>query len=370
MSTIAFVAYPETGHLNPTFKIAKTLKSHGHRVYYLGIPDFEEYICFQDLDFIPIFPDLCPKGFIAHQVGANIDTVRALMAEAERRRQAKNTDLENEIQNLIQQLAPDLVIIDLALPEIALALQKAEVPCLLLNVLCNNFWGNQKYESLAGLPELILCPQEFDFPGTKRKANSYYVEASINLLRREVDFPWDRISDDKPLAYCSFGTQSHLVSNDERFRFMETLISVMAQKQNWQLVLDIGRDMSCNDFNSVTCNVILANSPPQLKLLERASMMITHGGLNSIKECIYFEVPLILYPLIRDQPENAARAVYHGLGLSGDIQEVSFRQLNSFIDRLDKHPSYKTKIKSMSKKFREIEESQPSVRIIETVLQK
>jgi UDP:flavonoid glycosyltransferase YjiC (YdhE family) len=151
---------------------------------------------------------------------------------------------------------------------------------------------------------------------------------------------------------------------------METLVSVIAQNQNWQLVLDIGRDMSVHDFNSAPFNVILANSPPQLKLLERASMMITHVGLNSIKECIYFEVPQILYPLIRDQPLNAARAVYHGLGISGDIREVSSRQLHTFIDRLDKQPSYKTKIKSMSEKFKDVEESQPSVRIIETVLQK
>jgi zeaxanthin glucosyltransferase len=369
MSTIAFLAYPETGHLNPTFKIAKTLKARGHRVYYIGLPDFEEYVQSEGLDFIPIFADLFPKSFMARQVGATVESYSALLAEA-KRTQNGNIDPISEFAQLMQRLAPDLVIVDLLLCDFALIMQRINIPFVLLNILFFDPWKEKirGYESLIGMPELVLCPQEFDFPEMEKKVNRYYVEASIDLHRSEVEFPWHRVTADKPLIYCSFGTQSHLVPTQTRLSFMETLVRAVAQRQDLQLVLATGGDLNANEFSPASSNIILVNSAPQLMLLKQSSMMITHGGINSIKECIYFEVPIITYPLTRDQPANAARVVYHGIGVSGDIQDVSLQQTHSLIGRLSGNTSYKTKIKAMSGKFREIEESQPSMQLIETAL--
>jgi uncharacterized protein (TIGR00661 family) len=368
MSSIAFVTYPETGHLNPTFRIAKTLKSRGHRISYIALPDFEDYIQSQDLDVFPIFAGLCPKGFIEQQVRGNVESLHALLARAKQAEQTENFNPAREVHHVIQNLAPDLAVIDLLLPDFVPATQMMGIQSILLNTQLYNPWKEKirGYEPLVNLPELILCPREFDFPYAERKANSHYVESSIDLQRSEVEFPWSKISDDKPLIYCSFGSQSHLILNLRQF--IDTLISVMAQKTGWQLVLSVGRDMDPDDFNFLTPNVVLVKRAPQLEMLKRASMMITHGGFNSIKESIYFGVPLITFPLIRDHPTNAARVAYHGLGIGGDIQNASLEQINSLIDRLDQYPSYRQNIKSMSKTFREMEKSQPSVQFIESVL--
>src|SRR5258706_14217271 len=97
-------------------------------------------------------------------------------------------------------------------------------------------------------------------------------------------------------------------------------------------------------------------------------MMITHGGLGSIKECILFGVPMMVFPLGRDQPRNAARVVYHRLGLRADIRNVSTDIIQSLIDRVDRDPSFKTSAEVMGKRFRELEGMQRGAKLVEKMM--
>jgi len=96
--------------------------------------------------------------------------------------------------------------------------------------------------------------------------------------------------------------------------------------------------------------------------------MITHGGFNSVKECIFFDVPMIVFPVIRDHPAIAARVVYHGLGITGDIRETSVDQIHNFIDRILEDTTFKARVAAMGKIFRENEAASPSVPVIEKAL--
>jgi UDP:flavonoid glycosyltransferase YjiC (YdhE family) len=94
----------------------------------------------------------------------------------------------------------------------------------------------------------------------------------------------------------------------------------------------------------ITDNVILAPSVPQLEVLKRASLFITHSGMNSTSESIHYAVPMICVPLNGDQPLNAHRvATELGLGVivylktvtSGDICTAIHKIFadSSFYDR-------------------------------------
>jgi len=98
--------------------------------------------------------------------------------------------------------------------------------------------------------------------------------------------------------------------------------------------------------------------------------MITHGGPNSVKECIYFGVPMIVFPLWFDQPGNVARVTYHGLGLKGDFKKISQKELQGLIEEVTSNPKYRERIKAMQKYFMEIEEAKPSVKLIEEFIAK
>lgn len=146
------------------------------------------------------------------------------------------------------------------------------------------------------------------------------------------------------------------------------MVDAMASRPDWQLVLSTGAHLSPNEFQSLPSNVVLVRIAPQLELLRRASSMITHGGFNSVKEAIYFSVPMILFPLIRDHPAIAARVVYHGLGIRGSLRGATVGEIQSMIGRIEDDPSFRERLEAMSKRFREVEGSGIGVEIVQSIL--
>jgi MGT family glycosyltransferase len=195
----------------------------------------------------------------------------------------------------------------------------------------------------------------------------HYVEASIDLERKEVEFPFDQLDKDKRLIYCSFGSQTHRYPRLKGF--LQTAIDTMWEKRDSQMILSTGSKVDTADFRSVPPNVFVVETAPQLQVLRRASLMITHGGLNSVKECIFYGVPMIVFPVDRDQPLNAARVVYHGLGLRGSTDALNATELLSMINRVDGDPAFKARVEKMGKRFRDMEELQESTQIIEKALE-
>jgi UDP:flavonoid glycosyltransferase YjiC (YdhE family) len=376
MSTIVFVMLPEAGHTNASFKIARELKSKGHRVYYLAIPDFEDYVGSQGFGVLPLFKSLYPEGFTSQDVfkSPGFETLDAfkMLIEARAPGGAKTVVdlLASEVNDAIRNQKPDLFVVDTLLPEIAVAAKGCRVPVVLLSTnLDNHVDENDRlaYKYLFDVPELILCPKRFDFPRERAKGRRYYyVEASIDFERKQTTFPWHRLDEHKPLVYCSLGSQSHLLKDGKAF--LQTVIDALSLREGMQMILTTGSHLSPEDFHPVPPNVILARSAPQIEVLKRASVMIGHGGFNSVKECIYFGVPMIVFPLIRDHPMISARVEYHSLGLRGNIRTASPQSVLSLIDEIEKDGSFKARVEQMGRYFREVEKSGVGAEMIEGFL--
>lgn len=214
-------------------------------------------------------------------------------------------------------------------------------------------------------PEIILCPRQFDFPRAE-DPNRFYVAPSIDFDRSEPDFPWDRLTPGKPILYCSLGSQSHLFPGSRDF--LQAVIDMLSQQSAWQGIVSVGPLLSPSQFRVPGENVLLVNVAPQLQVLQRASLMITHGGLSSVKECIYYGVPMLVFPLKRDQPGNAARVVYHGLGVMGNPKRISVEKLRTLVGAVQGSPSIRANIEAMSQEFQRAERLNPGLEIIEGML--
>jgi UDP:flavonoid glycosyltransferase YjiC (YdhE family) len=366
MAHVVFIPYPETGHINATFKVAKGLRARGHRIDYMALVDYEGHLRAQGLGFLPILKELCPEGFIRRQaIEGRVQNFEAILRRAAEG--GRPLDPAQEALRVLEGVRPDVFVVDLLLPGLALAIARSGGRVVLMNTQLFNPWDELKaiYDPLRGLPELILCPQEFDFPGTERRAACHYVEASIDLERRDASFPWDRVDGRKPLVYCSLGSQSHLMGDSGTF--FRALLEAAAADTRRQFVLSVGADLKVEDFPAPP-NVLVVNTAPQLEILKRASVMLSHGGFNSIKEGIFFGVPMILFPMIRDHPAIAARVLYHGLGLRGKFRPASAGQFRALLDEVEHNPSFKERVEAMGRRFREVERSSPGIHIIEAVV--
>ena len=136
------------------------------------------------------------------------------------------------------------------------------------------------------------------------------------------------------------------------------------------MVMATGSHLEGQQLGRPPANVLLVNTAPQLKLLARASLMINHAGFNSVKECIFFGVPMNVYPMTgnTDTPAVAARVVYHGLGVKGNYQKASVEQIGGAIERVLGERSYKQRVEQMGERFRVAEARADSLSLIQAAL--
>jgi MGT family glycosyltransferase len=219
----------------------------------------------------------------------------------------------------------------------------------------------------AALPELILCPREFDFPrAAPLTEGTHFVEAMVDLGRSGGDFPLERLDPGKRLIYCTLGSQSHLYPRSREF--FQQVIAACAQRPGWQLVLATGEHISPDGFRQAPADAVVARWAPQPALLQRAALMINHGGLGTVKECLYFGVPMLCLPFSRDQPGYAARVAYHGLGLMGDIRRSTAARLLEQIESILSDRGYAERVGAMRAVFQTREREQPGLAVISGLL--
>ncbi|MGH8611528.1 MAG: nucleotide disphospho-sugar-binding domain-containing protein [Gammaproteobacteria bacterium] len=230
------------------------------------------------------------------------------------------------------------------------------------------FYDNtHKRHTLVRLPELVPFPTALEFPGAEEIPGRHYIEASIWLERKQPEFPWEWLDEGCPLVLCALGT--YLWFDAEWYqRFFRIVLDVARAKPEWQWVLGTGRLVDPPGLGPLPRNVIAVETVPQLALLQRARMMITHGGTNTIKECVYFGVPMVILPFGGDHPGNTARLIYHGLGVKGDLQRLSVRSLKEQVEAVDRSFYIQSQMQLMRERVRRLEEEKPGVRLIENWL--
>lgn len=74
-------------------------------------------------------------------------------------------------------------------------------------------------------------------------------------------------------------------------------------------------------------NFYVYTSVPQLEVLQKSSLFITHGGMNSVNESIYYSVPMLVSPIGGDQLTIADRVEELGLGKRIEGNKIAPNQL-------------------------------------------
>lgn len=223
-----------------------------------------------------------------------------------------------------------------------------------------------KKATVIALPELMAMHPAFDFPSVEIPGR-YYIGASIHLDRKEPPFPLEKLENNRPLIFSALGT--YVWFDKESYRnFFRTVLEVSKARPEWQWVLVLGDVLNVDELGTVPDNVIVVKSAPQIQLLKRASLMISHGGANTVKDCILMGVPMVVLPLGGDHHGFAARVVYHGLGVRGDIKRLTVRRLQDLIDTVWKSPYIKSQIKLMQQKFVDMDNAKIGLKLVESWL--
>lgn len=222
-----------------------------------------------------------------------------------------------------------------------------------------DFLNDKALVPIVRMPYLTMNPEIFEFPRSVPSPLVHYIEPCISLERPAPPFDFDRLRPDRLLAYASLGS----ISSNRRF--YEVVLETFRRLPEWQLVLSVGKLHAPESFRDIPPDAILVQYAPQLQLLERARLFISHGGMGSVKESVYFGVPTLLFPVGADQPGNSARMAFHGLGVRGDLQSVTPEKLLHLIDGVEHSPEIRSRLARFSKVYRNLDEERPGLRWIE-----
>jgi hypothetical protein len=192
-------------------------------------------------------------------------------------------------------------------------------------------FGVSEYGPRLRLPELVAAPEALEFPFSGNLKKRIYLGDCVEMSRSDGGFDWTGIDLTKPLVYCSLGSYSEWYAHSGRL--FTSVIEAFRDRPEWQVLLQVGH-ANLASYAAVPPNVRVAAWVPQLEVLSKSRVFITHGGLGSLREAFHFAVPMILCPCNVDQPGNAARAAFHGIGIVGDVANMNATTMRALFERL------------------------------------
>jgi zeaxanthin glucosyltransferase len=126
-----------------------------------------------------------------------------------------------------------------------------------------------------------------------------------------------------------------------------TIAEAVGNRPGMQLVLSIGPSLDPAKISSLPGNCIVVKNAPQMELLKRAALCITHAGLNTALESLAQGVPMAAIPVSIDQPGVAARIAHTKTGAYVPLQDLTAARLSTLICEVLSNPEYRQNAQKM-----------------------
>ena len=387
MTHFGLICPASTGHLNPMLPIGQELKRRGHRVTTIGILDAEAKTLAAGLEFVAYGTEEYSKEGRAEALNhlSKLSGLAAFRYTITLFKDGTNVLLRDAPQ-VIKNAGVDALLTDQAssgesigdfldIPFIticsALVLNQDEnVPHPASNWKYNPAWWaklrnratwsfyqtlgkpinkvvaeyrrqwnlplysdlNDAYSLLA---QISQQPAELEFPRENLpKCFHFTGRYHYSGTREPVSFPWDQLTG-KPLIYASMGT----IQN----RLVEVFYQIAAACEGLdaQLVISLGGSATPESLPNLAGNPLVVEYAPQLEILQKATLTITHAGMNTTLECLSNAVPMVAIPIANDQPGVAARIAWAGAGVAITLKRLTVPRLRTAISQVLTQPSYK-----------------------------
>ncbi len=191
---------------------------------------------------------------------------------------------------------------------------------------------------------IVFLPRNYQPFSNRIKPTFHFVGASVPEGRDHNDLNLQK--NGKPLIYISLGTVHNM-----RDTFYRQCLQAFADSP-YQLIMSVGQHTDIAKLSSIPENFIVRNRVPQLEVLKQADLFISHGGMNSINESLYFGVPLLMVPQQDEQLFNARRVAKFGAGSYLDAKEITPENLRIQAQRVLSDSSFRQHAQDLSRDSR------------------
>jgi zeaxanthin glucosyltransferase len=362
---IGFLSLPVPGHLNPMTTLARKLQSRGHDVVFISLADVAPFVEAAGLPFVPCSEAAYPAGSLGKLVRrlSELSGEEALHFTVNSMMRGYTASLFESLPDTLFKAGVDGIVLDQYQPYVELIPMHLGMPfvhvsnalhvdytgrtpiCFVdwpyetgVDALARNIEGvrrartllepvtavaqayarevglpvdwNNPHSTLSPLAWVTQCPREFDFGCAPNFPQFHYAGPFHDGRgRMDFDFPWQQLTGE-PIVYASMGTlQNGLVD------IFRSITQAAIGLKKLQFVLAVGGQLDPKHLGAVPANVMVVSHAPQIEVLKRSSLCITHAGLNTVLESLSNGVPMLALPITNDQPGVAARIANKKVGV-------------------------------------------------------
>ena len=181
-----------------------------------------------------------------------------------------------------------------------------------------------------------------------RRVRSAPTWHNLQTSVRTTDEPWTLpeplASGDGPLVYLSLGS---LGSGD--VELMQPLIDSLTDSRH-RVIVSMGAQ---HEQLRLGDNMTGAEFLPQTSILPQVDAVLTHGGNNTVTECLYFGKPMVVLPLFWDQYDNAQRIHETGLGVRLSTYGCEAEELTGAVDRLLGDAALRSRLAALARRLQD-----------------
>jgi MGT family glycosyltransferase len=137
-----------------------------------------------------------------------------------------------------------------------------------------------------------------------------------------------------------------------------------------QLVISLGGRRDPAMFSDLPGKPLVVGNAPQLELLKRAQIVISHAGPNTVLETLMQGKPLLALPMVLDQPAVAARLAALGVAVVLPAENRSTEQVRTALLKVQNDPSYRNAAQKLQSQMQSLRGLERAADIIEEALSK
>lgn len=373
MSKIVFFCIPAQGHTNPTLAVVRELISRGHSVRYYSYEPLREKIESTGAEFVPCDAYDCEQKLTpadGARIGKDLAFSTKILVDT-------TLALDSMVCRDMEQWQPDCIVADSMAIWGRLVARKLGIPFVSSTT---TFAFNQYSSRIMKRSGKELLGMLFSMPKIngqlkRLQAQGYPVNNVLEIISNDDNTdtivytspefqPCSETFSDKfafvgpsirpetepirkereRLVFISMGT----VNNDMLPLYRRCIAAL--KDTPYQVILSVGDVVDRSRFGDLPENISVYPRVDQMAVLRQTDVFLSHCGMNSVNESLYFGVPLVMLPQTPEQGGVAARVAQLGAGVL--LKKTDPGAIGEAIAQVMNTPDYRKNAETIAEGFR------------------
>ena len=384
MSKVVFFSIPAHGHTNPTIEVVRGLTSRGHEVWYYSFQEFREKIEGAGANYISCddyLPNLKPED--EKKVGKDFSAMIEMIVDT-------TVALDEKVCKELKEINPDCIVSDSLCCWGKLFANKLGITyiCSTTTFAFNQYTAPMMKQSFKEIMYMLLGMRKVNKKLELLRSHGYDVKNFVSIIQNDnetntivytskefqpmvdtfsdkyyfvgpsvADVMVEKERNARKKIYISLGTV-----NNKNINFYKNCIEAF-KDNDIDVIMSVGNNTEISQLGNIPKNFKVENKFNQLEVLQEVNGFISHCGMNSVNESIYYGVPLILFPQQSEQKMVCRRVAELGAGFV--LKNDKPQNIKEAVLEVINNTKYEENAQKLSKSFKN---SGGSVKAVDAIL--